>query len=392
MTVGRSMLTKYLRTSERNLFKRCQWAWERSYQDNLEYKRPESTALWFGTGIHLALEKWYIPGKKRGIDPVTTWIEYVDESRANTEYINTYMDGDFSEAVSARELGIDMLNQYLDEYGAEEHWEVISAEQNFQVPIKHKSWFDAGDLAEDTPIFGRTEETTTYVGTFDLVVRDTRDGKIYMVDHKTAAQLGAQNTQYLPLDDQAGAYWAVANYTLRKQGLIGQREAISGIIYNYLRKAKADTRPRNKDGYATNKPQKKHFVATLQELGIESPDEKKPLDKLTIAVLESLAEEHNVTVLGDVSASQPAKNLDRVIVYRHPRQQRSQIERVQKDLESMSLVRNNLLAATKTPTRECGFCEFNEICELDESGKDWTDFADMMYTQWDPYATHREGA
>lgn len=378
-------MKKYLRTSERNLFKRCQWAWERSYQDQLSLKTRESLALWFGTGIHLALEEWYVPGTVRGRDPRKTWTEYVNKSRGDTDYVNTYRDGEFDEAVSALELGLDMLTQYLEEYGNEEHWEVISAEQTFQVPVKHNEWVPFGmEIGE------KRATSTTYVGTFDLVVRDLRTSKLYIVDHKTAAQLGASNTQYLPLDDQAGAYWAIATYTLRKQGLIGPKESIEGVIYNYLRKAKADTRPKNAKGHSTNKPQKKHYVEALTHKGIESPDEKKPLDKLTVAVLESLAEEHGITVLGEVSSSQPPKNLDRVIVYRHRSQMRSQIERIQNDLESMSLVRNNLLAATKTPTRECGFCEFREICELDESGKDYDDFADQIYTTWDPYAAHRE--
>jgi hypothetical protein len=54
----------------------------------------------------------------------------------------------------------------------------------------------------------------------------------------------------------------------------------------------------------------------------------------------------------------------------------------------MSLVRNNLLEATKTPTRECGFCQFRDICELDEQGKDWSEYADMVYRHWEPYGAH----
>lgn len=378
-------MTQFLRTSERNLFKRCQWAWERSYIDHLSFSGRESVALWFGTGIHLAMEHYFIPGTVRGVDPRITWEKYVDDSRGDTEYVNTYHDGDFSEAVSAKELGTDMLTQYIEEYGPQEHMDIISPEKTFQIPIRHRAWYPT-----EYGVAGVRDEVTKYVGTLDLVYRDLRDNKIYVLDFKTAASLGAQNTQYLPLDDQAGAYWAFSTYFLRKEGLIGQDESISGIVYDYLRKAKADTRPKNRDGFATNKPIKKHYVEALTEAGVESPDEKKPLDKLTVAVLESLAEEHKVQAVGDVSASQPAKNLERKIVYRHKSQQRSQVQRVQNDLETMSLVRSNLLAATKTPTRECGFCEFKELCELDESGRDWTDMSDMLYTSWDPYEAHRE--
>lgn len=702
-------MTNMLRTSERNLFKRCQWAWERSYQDRLQYSARESVALWFGTGIHEALEHWYIPGTKRGVDPRETFEEYVNRTAARTEYINTFHEGDFSEAIDAKELGVDMLTQYLEHYGEESHLEVISAEQTFQIPVKHPSWRkseDAGVVVED--------DVTNYVGTFDLVIRDHEaNGKIFMWDHKglrtseqvmtpegwkangdlvvgdlvigsdgnptkvtgvydlgerpvyrvdmsdgsfvdttddhfwtlknyggrervltteevmqgshpsyrylpsqpeinweekelpvepyvlgvilgdgaisgqgasvsssdpevmakvssfvpvtnrkslpgkcqtyglpgiakelaglglmgrtshtkfipedylygsadqrrgllaglldtdghvdtrkrikfctvsddlkdgimhlvrslggrcsassskayyikdgekivtgrywhvnirmkecpftlkrhvdrfvpattlsrkvksverleetdqmrcirveasdslyitkdcivthnTAKALGSANTQYLPLDDQAGSYWAVANHVLRKQGLISEKEKLAGIIYNYLVKRKADTRPRNPEGFYTNKPQKKHFVSALTEAGVTEVSDK-PVDKLKLDELESVADEHGVKVFGEVSANQPPKTFDRVTVYRSPNQQRSQIKRIQNDLEAMSLVRNNLLAATKTPTRECGFCEFREICELDESGRDWTEMADMVYHEWEPYKAH----
>lgn len=378
-------MTNYLRTSERNLFKRCQWAWERNYIDQIEPGQRHSLALWFGTGIHLALEKWYIPGTKRGVPLVDTWNAYCDEAESDTMYINTYMEGDFSESVEARELGIGMLKAYLEEYGEEPWKEIISPEQTFQVEVPHYEW-NGIDGLDDSEAY-RSISKTTYVGTFDLVYRDLRDGKLYLEDHKTAKALGASNTQYLPMDDQAGAYWAFAVKVLRDQGLIGPKEFLEGIVYNYLVKSKPDERPRNKDGYATNKPQKKHFVEALTEAGIESD---KPLDKLTVGKLESISEEHGITVFGEVSSRQPTKAFDRVIVRKSPRQQINQYRRIADDLEHMSLVRNNLLKATKTPTRECGFCSFRDLCEIDEAGKDYTDMKEMLYKNWDPYAAHRE--
>ena len=366
-----------MRTSERNLFKRCQWAWERNYIDRLEPRKRHSAALWFGTGIHLALEHWYIPGTKRGRNPIDTWNEYCDESEANTEYINTYMEGDFSEAVEARELGIDMLQGYLATYGDEPWMDVISSELTFQVPLKHQEWQTDDTGAHQEPT------STTYVGTFDLVYRDTRDGKLYVLDHKTARALGSANTQYLPLDDQAGAYWAMAVFTLREQELIGPNEVLTGIVYNYLVKTKSDKRPRNKDGLATNSPQKKHYLAALEHLEIEK------LDKLKIDELKLKAEEHDIEVFGEVSSRQPTKAFERVVVRKNKRQQFRQIKRMLQDLEAMSLVRNKVVTATKTPTRECSFCPFQNICELDEAGRDYSDIQSLLFTTWDPYASHR---
>lgn len=362
-----------LRTSERNLFKRCQWQWERSYVDRLAPRHERGTALWFGTGIHLALEKYYVPGTKRGANPADTWNEYVNDTMANVQFINTQHNGDSTFAVEARELGEAMLKSYVDEYGEEEWKDVLAAELSFQINVKYK------DVDGENRV-------GTYVGTMDLVYRDHRDGKIYIEDHKTCKALGSSNTQYLPLDDQAGAYYAVAKTVLRNKGLIGEKEFVSGIVYNYLVKAMPDERPRNAEGLATNKPKKEHFVAALSpEQGSESD-----LKKMTIAKLEELAEANGIEVFGEVSKQQPTKRFERVVVRKNARQQNNQIRRISEDLSAMSIVRDGVVPATKTPTRECGFCPFVEICETDEKGLDYSDLADQIFTKWNPYEAHEE--
>lgn len=362
-----------LRNSERNLFKRCQWAWEREYQDRLKLKGREPMALWFGTGIHLAMEHWYIPGSERGVDPCETWEEYVMKSKGDTAYVNLYHDGDFSEAVSALELGKDMLTGYIEHYGAEPEIEVIAAEQSFQIEIPYPRYLTSGEPEQAKAWF---------VGTIDQVYRDHSTGKIWLRDYKTCASLGSSNTQYLPLDDQAGSYMAVADYTLRKQGLIGKEERIEGIVYDYLVKAKRDRRPRNEEGLTCNKPQKKHYVEALNEPGV---------DKMKLADLESLAEQRGIPVFGEVSANQPRQLFDRVTAYRNPTERRTQIHRIQNDLSHMGLVRDGVLPATKTPKKECSFCPFLEICELDEQGKSWDNMRETVFQTWNPYNDHEEG-
>lgn len=361
-----------LRNSERQLFKKCQWAWQREYQDRLKSGRGEPTALWFGTGIHEAMEHWYIPGTKRGVDPRETWKKYVDRSQADAKFMAVYKEGAFEESVLARELGEDMLTGYLEHYGPEPHIEVISAEETFQVKVPYKRF---------TPL-GEEDSSAWFVGTFDQVYRDLNTGKIFLKDYKTCAQLGSQSTQYLPLDDQAGSYYAVADHSLRKKGLIGKDEAISGIVYDYLVKSRRDQRPKNAEGFACNKPNKKHYLAALGDEG---------LDKMKIADLQSLAEERGVPVYGEISANQPKKLLDRVMVKRNPAERRRQINRIQNDLSHMSIVRENLLPASKTTSRDCSFCPFLEICELDEKGQSWDNLKDTVFNTWNPYQSHEEG-
>lgn len=376
-----------LRTSERTLFKKCQWRWERNYQDGLTPRYEDKSALWFGTGIHLALEKYYIPGEKRGVDPVETWKKYCDDTGADTTYINTEHNGDGNFAVEAKELGSAMLRAYLEEYGNEAWMKVIATEFDFQVGVRYDGFYrdDDGEVKSKP-------EVGVYVGQMDLIYRDLRDGKIYVMDHKTCKQLGSANTQYLPLDDQAGAYYAVAVTALRKAKLIGPKERISGIVYNYLVKAMPDDRPKNKKGQSCNKPKKEHFIKALMKHDKpEDPEEhEKMLKKLTVAELEERALAARLTVLGEVSKNQPPKRFDRVLVKKTPKQQNAQIMRMGQDLTAMSVVRNGVAVATKNPSRDCTFCPFQELCETHERGLDYTDLAEAAYATWDPYEAHRE--
>lgn len=380
-----------LRNSERKLFKECQWKWEREYVDRLKPRRQESVALWFGTGIHLALEEWYVTGKKRGVDPRKTWKQYVYDSDAEMRYVNTSDPlGDFDQAVQALELGEDMLEGYLAEYGNDDDWEVLGTELDFQIrmPYDRLSNQTGDDLTP--PHITREKDDAIVVGTIDLVFRDHSDGTIWLLDHKTAKALGTNNTQFLPMDDQAGLYCAVAERVLKAKGLIGQDERVSGIVYNYLAKRKGDTRPRNAAGLATNKPVKQDYIDALTELGPLVKADPAELKKLKVADLEKRAHDLGVTVLGAVSKQQPQPRFERKTVRRTPAKNRNQLKRVQTDLTSMSLVRDNVLKPTKTTGVHCSFCPFLEICQLDEDGKDWSDMADQMYKTWDPYESHRK--
>lgn len=370
-----------VRNSERSLFKECQWKWQREYGDRLKPKQEESVALWFGTGIHLAMEHYFVPGLERGTPLVDTWNKYCDETDAGAKYVNTYdLFGNYEEALASRELGIDMLEGYLEHYGPEKHIEIISSEQTFQVPLAHKEWFRGLNGNAEF-----SDSVTTVVGTIDLVFRNRETGKLWMRDFKTAAQLTSAATQYLPLDDQAGLYSAMSERVLKEKGLIGESEKIQGIEYDYLLKRKRDTRPRNADGHYTNNPNKANYASALE--GKTEVD----FSKFTLAKLKDLAEELEITVLGDVSKQQPPVAFERKIVRRSSARKAIQIKRIMNDIEAMSLVRNNVLPATKTPSRTCGYCPFNEICQLDEDKKDWTSMAQALYNTWDPYSAHHTG-
>lgn len=327
------MPLQMLRTSERGSFKECPLKWHWSTNEGLAAKR-DSNPLWFGQGIHIALAEWYQKGLERGEHPADTWEDFcADEKR----FIPTEYDEDERKYVEAKELGIAMMEGYIEEYGNDERWDVIATEQTFNLLI-------ADPRVPRLPS-GKRKALVKYVGTFDGVYRDTGSGEIFLMEHKTAAGI---STDHLPLDDQAGSYWYVADRVLRKQGLIGPRESIAGIMYNFMRKGLPDDRPRDEKGNALNKD-------------------------------------------GTISKRQSPPLFQREPVWRSRGERATMERRIQDEALHMEAMRNGTLPIYKRPTRDCSWrCEFYKMCMLDEAGADVEEYKEAVYRKRDPYGDHRE--
>lgn len=355
-----------LRTSERSTFKRCQQRWVWSYVEGLKPLRDKNP-LWFGQGIHLALAEWYQPGFKRGPHPSETWMNF---ARDAGRMIPQEYEDDELRYVDAFELGIEMCNNYVDEYGKDHDWEVLATEQTFKF------------LVRDPRIGNRAKRKliAKYLGTFDGVYRDKRTGEVWLMEHKTAAAI---IITHLALDDQAGSYLFVAEAILKAAGMMRQDEHIAGIMYNFLRKAKTDVRPVDALGRRTNKPTKAHFLAQLP--GVD--------DKMTLKQLIAMADDLGVRVLGDVSASQPSSLFLREPVWRSEGDKLSMHIRIINEVKQIEMVRSGELEPTKTPTKDCSWdCDFFRMCQLHESRDDWEEYRDSMYKRVDPYGDHRKSA
>lgn len=327
------MTLQMLRTSERGTFKECPQKWQWSANEGLAARR-DSNPLWFGQGIHLALAEWYQKGSERGPHPADTWEDFCDDEE---RFIPLEFEEDELKYVNARELGVSMMEQYVNLYGEDPTWDVIATEQTFRLLI--------ADPRVDRLPNGKRKALIRYVGTFDGVYRDLATGEIFLMEHKTAAGI---RLGHLPLDDQAGSYWYVATRVLRKQGLIGPRESISGITYNFMRKALPDDRPRDKKGQALNKD-------------------------------------------GSVSKRQPAPNFQREVVWRSEGERATMERRIQSEALHMEAFRKGLLPMYKRPSMDCEWrCEFHKMCMLDEAGADVEEFKDSMFKRRDPYGDHRQ--
>jgi hypothetical protein len=321
-----------LRTSERRSFGRCPQRWEWEYLQGLVPRHP-AKALWFGIGIHLALAEWYQPGKKRSNEFIEVWRTYCDEDELSTVLRDTDSNGE-AYWVSARELGEEMLKGYYNRYKRDKSWYVIATEQAFQIgiPSLHNPDLDQ----------------VIFASTFDGVYFDEKAREFRLMEHKTAKQI---STRHLSLDNQGGSYWAVASIILRDQGVLGKKDRISGIEYNFLRKAMPDGRTRDAQGYALNKN-------------------------------------------GSRSKVQPGPLFHREPVTRTPREQAQQIRKIAAEAEVMSAFREGKLPIYKVSDDSCSWqCPFFAMCELHElGGNDWKEYRDAVYTRRDPYLEHRKSA
>lgn len=368
-----------IRNSERKDLKRCPWRWWQAWRMGLRIKGETSDALWFGSGVHIALAEWYCgPGTKRGRHPAETFDEWSADEMRFIKTSDRYGNGKEAyieeKLVPARELGITLLDEYVKKYGKDEHMYVIQPERTFQL-----------DITERVARAGKRKLLAILAGTYDLVYRNLIDELIWLEEHKTAK---AVILDHLPLDDQAGTYWAVAGQHLRHEGLIGPKERLQGIEYNFLRKAMPDPRPRNAKGHYTNKPIKAHYIEALS--GLDGWEDSQ-LSKKTIAELESIAAAHHLVVLGEPSKNQPSPLFVRERVFRTAREREQQLQRIADEHTHMMAYRRGTLPLLKRSTRDCQWdCSFYHMCLLHESGSDWEEYRDAMYEVQDPYADHRK--
>lgn len=358
-----------LRTSERSDFKRCPWLWHKTWVEGLTPRRAP-TWSWFGTAIHAALEVYYKPGKKRAsLDKaISAFHESVGKNIGKI-----YTEGgdvDEVEVVDAKELGEAMLRGYVQHYGGDSDWEVLHTEQPFQINVPHPT---------------KPERTlVVYAGTWDALMRKRSTGELWLWDHKTRKSF-LKDWTWLDLNDQAGSYLWVAKTILVHKGILTEDDHISGIIFNMLRKAMPDTRPRNAAGEATNKPLKQHYIDALDAKNIAYPP------KATIADLEATAREFRVKVLGEVSKVQPAPLFNREEVYRTPEETVSLAQRVQAEALAMRRFRSGKQPLYKTPTEDCSRCKIFELCLLHEqSPEEAAEYQRHTMMRRDAYADHRE--
>lgn len=370
-----------IRTSERRAFKRCPQMWWWAWRMGLVPLGQIAPALWLGTGVHIALAAWYCgPGLKRGPLPAETFDRWAADEIQYIKTSNKFGNGKEAvieeKLVPGRELGIAMLEGYVQEYGRDDSWSVIEPERAGQVDI----------MDPDYP----EKLLAIYGFTYDLVYRDLANGRVMLGEHKTAAQI---KINHLPLDPQAGSYFLVAQPHLRQEGLIGPKEKLYGITYNFLRKALPDTRPIGPTGHRHNKPVKADYNAALHSWNRSEVQPSITIawnEKGTLEYLENICKQYGIEVWGEISKKQQAPLFVREEVHRTQAERATQYGRIQTDAVLMDQYRSGALLLTKNETMDCTFCPFFDMCILDEGTGDAQEYRESMYAVRDPYADHRK--
>lgn len=397
-----------IRTSERSSHEACAWQWGMGYIHKLSPIR-EMPALKFGTLVHAALEKRYPPGIKRGPKPAETFEKLFMKEQASVEAAwKMKVDEEWEDALA---LGIDMMEHYVEHYGKDEDWKVISSEMTFKVPVYlpenytkdlHqvllvKALLDTGVLTAaqiecKEPLF-------YYVGTIDGVWENRMDGGVRINDYKTCS--GDPEKEALgkhQLDEQATAYWTWGVDWLELEKMLKDRQLrdLDGMLYTFLRKGLRDTRPQNPQGLYLNKPKKDDLLAELEAREIPVPQKGEGSGSNGTVVMDDLIAAvgpDNAMYLGEPSKDQPPPLFHREVVYRSEVERERTRERAIQQVLMMMAKRAGLMPIYKSPgtgypSQQCRACAFRDMCELHESGDDWELMRDASMTTWEPYGAH----
>lgn len=262
-----------IHASDVNSFLRCRryWDWTSPTRNNLR-KRVDINGvnlnLWFGSGIHYALEMYYNPFLSR--DPVEafeTWFNYQWEGGLVTEewlertydvkpvekvFENDHIhherawfirglrdmhpDPDHDEFMELKDLGIGMMKFYREYAPKNDDFVIVSPEAKFSVPLMHPDTgkiLTAVDVREQSPNYGKKLEVHAR-GQRDAILYRPAVNRYGIIDHKSAAKVDEDYFIKLDTDPQCSTYiWAS-----QQEAIIHDLpyKEVDEVIYQALRK------------------------------------------------------------------------------------------------------------------------------------------------------------
>jgi PD-(D/E)XK nuclease superfamily len=262
-----------IHNSDRGSFKRCRryWDWSSPARHNLTVRADVNgiyVPFFFGDGIHYALEQYYTPTNSLRRDPVESfktwfdiqwnggvvtedWLDKVydlnpkscstiaaDDSLWIVRGLDYILpDPNKDEFDELRELGIEMMKFYKQYAEVNDDFEVLVPEHTFSIPVwdfDNDRILTAIDIREESPNYGKILEVHAR-GRMDAV--KVRNGKVGIIDHKTAESIGEDYFTKLETDEQCTSYLHAAEVEASYYDLSHKGTKIEEVLYNVLRKA-----------------------------------------------------------------------------------------------------------------------------------------------------------
>lgn len=252
-------MAKIVTQSEFKTFKSCRLKHHLQYVELLASKKPPGYFR-FGSAIHKGLEVFH----GNGHDSVKAGNAFEDLYRAEIHKLEANPDVDLwdedrDEFEAEIELGRAMLRRYKSFNDSQRAFEIVALEQKFTVNLR--------------TLTGR-KSPVKLSGKIDGIVKDIH-GNLFLLEHKTAANIDSKYEAKLELDDQVNTYlWAA----------IELGYPVSGVIYNVLAKWVPHAPALLKSGkLSTDKRQKTTYdlyVEAIAEHNLQAEDYSDMLDYL----------------------------------------------------------------------------------------------------------------
>jgi hypothetical protein len=352
-----------------------------------------NTDLWFGTGIHYALEQYYSPSFRR--DPVESWLtwfnvqwrggtvteEWLDRvydlnprpvpsehalvADAPPMYVvrgleDILPDADGDKYDELRELGVQMMTAYKDYAKPRDAFEILLTEHTFSIPIwdfENDCILKAVDLREQSPNYGKTLEVHSRGRTDAQYV--TPSERFGIIDHKTSSRIDEEFFEKLESDEQCTSYLHAAEVEAQYYDLPSKNEKFSEVIYNVMRKTYPKPPTMVRGGLFSvdrqnESPTYEMLMAFIQENGID---------------VQSLDEKHQNYISYVRDAGDEAFFI-RKLVRRNRHQLRNAGYRMY--LEAMDMLDPNLrIYPNLRNDFQCLRCAFRAPCLAQEDGSDY---------------------
>ena len=394
--------------SDRGSFLRCRryWDWSSPTRNNLSLRADihgVNTDLWFGTGIHWALEQYYQPGQAIRRDPVEAWTTWFDiqwrggtvthdwldkvydlnprPNMADQSIGGTWIvrgledilpDADGDKYDELRELGVQMMSFYKQYAEVNDGFEVLVVEHDFSIPIwdyENDCILKATDLREHSPNFGKELEVHNR-GRMDAIWTKP-NGKFGVIDHKTSARIDEDFFEKLDSDEQVTSYLYAAEVEAKYYDLPYAGEEMQECIYNVLRKTYPKPPTVVRGGLFS--VDRANESCTYDMLAAWMQEQEPPV------TYEELPEKHK----GYVDWLQTL-GADQFIIRKQVRRNRHQLQAAGRTLyeQAMDMLDANVrIYRNMSNDFKCLGCQFRAPCLAHDDGGDWEQLIADNYTR-----------